>query len=248
MWRAKVAERIVDWLKDKVYSAGGKGAVFGLSGGIDSALVAALCSQAFAENNLAVIMPCYSSAEDRADAYLVADKFKLKVQEVVLDEVFKTMLRQLGKPEETAKSHSLAAANIKPRLRMITLYYFASIYNYLVIGTGNKSEIYIGYFTKYGDGGADLEPIAGLLKDEVRELARFLGVPDKIIEKEPTAGLWQGQTDEKEMGFSYEELDKYIRFGREGLPLDKVKRIEHLHLSSEHKRAIPPVCPVEDLI
>jgi NAD+ synthase len=131
-------------------------------------------------------------------------------------------------------------ANVKPRLRMTTLYFIANRLNYLVVGTGNKSEITIGYFTKYGDGGVDLLPIAGLVKHEVWDLARELGIPGRVIDKAPSAGLWLGQTDEAEMGFTYAELEQFIKHGPSAVSPEVANRIEHLASVSEHKRALPP--------
>jgi NAD+ synthase len=113
-----------------------------------------------------------------------------------------------------------------------------------VAGTGNRSEIALGYFTKYGDGGVDVLPIGGLLKSEVRALARELGVPERIITKPPTAGLWVGQTDEAEMGFTYDTLEAYLVKGPSAVPPAVAKRIDALHRSSEHKRQLPPIAPV----
>ena len=138
----------------------------------------------------------------------------------------------------------LPEANIKPRLRMTTLYFIANSLNYLVAGTGNRSEITLGYYTKYGDGGVDLLPIGGLLKSEVRALARESACRRAVIDKPPTAGLWIGQTDEAEMGFSYEALEKYLSQGRTAVPAAVADRIEALRTASEHKRALPPVGPV----
>ncbi|MBP6716003.1 MAG: NAD(+) synthase, partial [Acidobacteria bacterium] len=138
----------------------------------------------------------------------------------------------------------LPRANIKPRLRMTSLYYIANAMNYVVAGTGNRSEITLGYYTKYGDGGVDVLPIGGLLKSEVRALAREIGVPEPVITKPPTAGLWPGQTDEAEMGFSYETLELFLSKGAAAVPADVAKRIEQLRTVSEHKRALPPIAPI----
>jgi len=136
----------------------------------------------------------------------------------------------------------LPEANIKPRLRMTTLYFMANSLNYMVVGTGNRSEITLGYYTKYGDGGVDLLPIGGLLKSEVRALARELDVPAAIIDKPPSAGLWIGQTDEAEMGFTYDALEQYLSGGRSAVTPAIADRIEQLRRASEHKRAMPPIC------
>jgi len=231
-----LAGKLVDWLKEKVYSAGATGAVFGMSGGIDSAVVAVLCKKAFGQDILGLFLPCYSSKKDEEDAIKVAKKFEIPLKKISLDPVYDTFLTILDPTE-----NKTAKANIKPRLRMITLYYYAALRNYLVIGTGNKSELTVGYFTKYGDGGVDLLPLGNLVKSQVRDLARFFEIPEDIIDKPPTAGLWEGQTDEGEMGISYKELDTYILTG-EALPHVKEK-IENMNKKSEHKRRLPLIPP-----
>ena len=135
----------------------------------------------------------------------------------------------------------LATANLKPRLRMTTLYAFANQLDYRVLGTGNRSELAVGYFTKYGDGGADFLPLGDLVKGEVRDLARYLGVPERIVTKPPSAGLWADQTDEAEMGLTYEELDAYL-LTSEASPAVKAK-VDAMHAASEHKRALPRIAP-----
>ena len=161
---------------------------------------------------------------------------------IVLDEVFETFVRVLTGAAYDRNKKDLGLANIKPRLRMTTLYFLAARRKLLVVGTGNKSEIMIGYSTKYGDSGVDLLPIGSLVKTEVRGLARFLGVPQEIIDKAPSAGLWAGQTDESEMGFTYEELDRYILTG-DGSPETRAI-IEEMIRRSEHKKMLPPVPPL----
>ena len=131
-------------------------------------------------------------------------------------------------------------ANVKPRLRMVSLYFVANSLNYLVAGTGNRSELTIGYFTKYGDGGVDLLPIGNLLKHEVRALGQELGVPAAIIDKPPSAGLWSGQTDEEEMGFSYADLERYLTRGPEAVAPALALRIERLIRATDHKRSLAP--------
>jgi NAD+ synthase len=135
----------------------------------------------------------------------------------------------------------LSLVNVKPRLRMATLYFLAGSLNHLVAGTGNRSEIAIGYFTKYGDGGADLLPIGHLVKSEVRALARELHVPSSIIERTPSAGLWMGQSDEEELGFTYAELERYLDEGPQAVSPALAMRIERLTRSTEHKRNLPPI-------
>ncbi|NLY51167.1 MAG: NAD(+) synthase [Firmicutes bacterium] len=235
---AELTMRLVTWLKEKVAEAGAKGVVFGLSGGIDSAVVAGLAKRAFPDMAMGVIMPCHSLSEDAEHARLVAERFKLPVQEVVLDATYDALVGAL-KVANLGEPKVLALANIKPRLRMTTLYYIAAQNNYLVLGSTNKSEWTIGYFTKHADSGVDLLPIVGLVKEQVRELARYLGVPQVIIEKPPSAGLWEGQTDENEMGLTYSELDRFILNG-EGSP-EVVARVRAMRARSEHKRRFPQI-------
>jgi NAD+ synthase len=246
------SERIAVWLRERAEAAGARGFVFGLSGGIDSAVVARLCQMATPSRVLGVLLPCYSHAQDEEDARLVATTFSIPVARVDLDATFDALTETLQHAVKGLPTHvdsvdikqQLPEANVKPRLRMTSLYFLANSLNYLVAGTGNRSEITLGYYTKYGDGGVDLLPIGGLLKSEVRALGAELGVPARIIEKPPTAGLWVGQTDEAEMGFSYDTLEKYLTAGPSAVPAEIAARIEKLRTASEHKRALPPVAPI----
>ncbi len=233
----KIKDNLVSWLQSAVKNAGAEGAVVGLSGGIDSAVTARLSQLAFGEDVLAVIMPCHSNQRDREDALKVAQKFGLEVIENDLSEIYDHFLANLK--ESGIESGRLAAANIKPRLRMTALYYYAQAKNYLVVGTDNWSELKIGYFTKHGDGGIDLAPLGSLVKHEVKKLAEVLEIPNEIIEKKPSAGLWDGQTDESEMGFSYQELDQYILTG-EAEPEVK-EEIQRLAAKNSHKVAPIPI-------
>lgn len=237
----KICNEAVEWMRDRVNSAGAKGIILGMSGGIDSAVVGALAKRAFPNNVLCVTMPCYSDPIDEQHAKLVCDALGLEMKTVVLNKPFDDMKALVGAKETDPK---LAIANIKARLRMVTLYYFAGLNNYLVAGTGNRCEMTIGYFTKYGDGGSDMLPLAGFVKKEVRELARYLGVPEIVITKPPTAGLWENQSDENEMGMTYDELDHYILTG-EGS--EEVKnKVNLMYQRSEHKRTpIPRFVPSE---
>jgi NAD+ synthase len=236
-----LARHLTDWIAAEVAAAGGDGAVYGLSGGIDSALVAALAKRAFPHHTLGVIMPCHSDPQDAADATVVAHHFDVPNCTVDLAPVYDRLLASLGEHCTDMPDNKLAAANLKPRLRMATLYAFANQLNYRVLGTGNRSELAVGYFTKYGDGGVDLLPLGSLVKGEVRNLARHLGVPERIIAKPPSAGLWADQTDEAEMGLTYEELDAYL-LTSEASPAVKAK-VDALHAASEHKRALPRIAP-----
>ncbi len=231
----KVCNELVGWLKLKVNEANGKGVVFGLSGGVDSAVVAGLAKLAFPETSLGIIMPCHSNPIDEEHGLLVAGSLGLKTERVDLSEIYNLFIKTLNIKD----TDNLATANIKPRLRMTTLYYFAQKNNYLVLGGSNKSEFTVGYFTKHGDSGVDLLPIASFVKKDIWEMAKYLNIPDIIIEKPPTAGLWEDQTDEEEMGFGYDILDNFILEGTG--PKDITKKIERMNRASEHKRNFPPI-------
>ncbi|MBU1726645.1 MAG: NAD+ synthase [Candidatus Omnitrophica bacterium] len=233
--------KIVSWIKKQVIEAGVKGIVIGLSGGVDSAVVSALAKQAVGKNNvLALMLPCHSQPQDLIDAKIVAKKLGIKTKVIDLSGVYDSLKKILP------PGNKLAALNLKPRLRMLTLYYFANKLNYLVGGTGNKSELSVGYFTKHGDGATDILPIAGLLKKDVRRLARELGLPEHIITKSPTAGLWVGQTDEGEMGITYNELDDILerleKRQKQTVSKHKVKKVKEMIRRSEHKRLGPKIC------
>lgn len=206
----RVAEHLVGWLRSCVQAAGAGGVVFGLSGGVDSAAVAGLAARAFPDTHLALLLPTCSDPAHLQDARRVVDRFKLKSKEISLDDVYGQYSRTLGVAPQEQETFDLPLANLKARLRMAAIYYHANRFNYLVAGTGNRSELTIGYFTKYGDGGADLMPLGHLVKSDVNHLAVELGVPSAIIEKPATAGLWPGMTDEQELGFTYKQLEQYL--------------------------------------
>ncbi len=237
-----LTDRIVGWIKKVVADCRSDGIVMGLSGGVDSAVTGALCKKAVGENFLALIMPCHTESGELTDAEKVARIFAMKTEKVDLTAICDQFTSILS------SSTQLADANLKPRLRMAVLYHYANRLNYLVAGTGNRTELEIGYFTKYGDGGADMLPLVGLLKKEVCLLAGELGVPEEIIKKPPTAGLWKGQTDEGEIGISYEELDTIISSIQSGetgkLEQDNLSKVKKLIDSSKHKRQpIPEFIP-----
>ena len=246
-------DSIVEWLRQRLAHAGARGFVVGLSGGIDSAVVARLCQMAAPANVLGVVMPCHGDPDDDGDARLVADQFGIPLVRVDLAPAFDVLAEDLlaavaavpkeqlaGTPPPDGITARVPIANVKPRLRMTTLYFLANSLNYLVAGTGNRSELSIGYFTKYGDGGVDVLPIGDLLKADERAAARELGVPEPVIERAPSAGLWPGQTDEGEIGFTYAELESYLTRGPETVAPALVMRIERLVRQSEHKRALAP--------
>jgi len=234
----QLAEKLVSWIRTEVTTAGCNGVAIGMSGGLDSSVAAVLAKRAFPENILGVLMPCYSIPEDREHALSVADKFSIPTRTVVLDNVFDALNEALPDDKTDPATSQLARANLKVRLRMLTLYYFANQLSYMVVGSSNKSELATGYFTKYGDGGVDIMPLGNLVKKQVRELAESLGVPQKIIDKPPSAGLWQGQTDEEDLGFSYEELDRFLLTGKAS---DKVRaQVESRIDANKHKCLRPP--------
>ena len=235
----QLANKLIQWIKEQVLEAKKTGTVVGLSGGIDSAVVAVLCKRAFPDTTLAAILPCYSNKMDVIHAYKVAQKFDIRTELINLETVYDSIIKLLPQEEQYHSNDKLAQANIKPRLRMTTLYYLAAQLDYLVIGTGNRSEIAIGYSTKYGDGGVDILPLGNLVKRQVKELAAYLEIPREVINKPPSAGLWEGQTDEGEMGLTYNELDRYLTTG-EASDIVKTK-IETMAAVSAHKRAMPQI-------
>ena len=251
------ARDLADWMKARVTEASARGIVIGLSGGIDSAVVIGLATMAVPGRVVGVIMPCHSDPTDEEHARMVADHFGVPAVGVDLAPTYDRLLKDLGtataalpqdqRPAILADTADVAPpmpqANLKPRLRMTTLYYVANGLNYLVAGTGNRCELTIGYFTKYGDGGVDMLPLGRLLKSQVREIARDLGVPAPILDKPPSAGLWLGQTDEGEMGFTYAELERYLTDGPAAVSPALGLRIERLARASDHKRALPPMPP-----
>ncbi|MGI6278958.1 MAG: NAD(+) synthase [Acutalibacteraceae bacterium] len=223
----------VEFIKNLLKESGAAGIVFGNSGGKDSALVGILCKAA-CDNTVGIILPCTTKRnydEDTKDALEVAQKYNIETRMVDLTPVKDAELKAL---EGVTKLNAAALANLAPRLRMLTLYAIAAAENRLVAGTGNRSEAYVGYFTKWGDGAHDFNPISDLTVTEVYEFLRYLDAPKRIIEKAPSAALFDGQTDESEMGVTYAELDAYIAGGE--IPEDKKRIIERLHKVSEHKR------------
>mgnify|MGYP000914852852 FL=1 len=236
-----VIHYLAEWLEEKVVAAGASGVVVGLSGGIDSAVSACIAKRAFPDDTLAIMMPCKSDVNDLQHAQLLAEANKICYSIVDLGNAYDSLLDIYEKTMESEKQ-ILLRANIKPRLRMTTLYYFAQANNYLVLGTSNKSEIAIGYATKYGDNAVDIQIIGDLLKKEVYALADYLEIPEVIINKPPSAGLWKDQTDEQEMGLTYKELDEYLdsNSGSE----ETITRIKEMICRSEHKRSLPLIARI----
>ena len=220
----------VAWIKAVLVEAGANAIVFGSSGGKDAVLTGALCKMA-CDNTFGIILPCESRRnfeEDAKDALLFAEHFGIEHISVDLTPAKQALAAAL--PMEL---NAQASTNINPRLRMTALYATAAARNALVAGTGNRSETHMGYFTKWGDGGYDFNPIADLTVTEIYEFLQHLGVPEVFWTKAPSAGLFEGQTDEAEMGVTYAEIDKYLLTGEKGPNYDKIERA---HKISEHKR------------
>lgn len=234
-YKAELEKRVA-FIKKTLSDSGASGLVYGNSGGKDCTLVSILAKKA-CDNVLGVIMPCHSSrnfGSDKNDAILVAKMFD--IPQIIVDitdarsALYDTILKNIDISSDALK-------NIAPRLRMTTLYSIAQTKNALVIGTGNRSESFMGYFTKWGDGAYDLNPISDLTVREVYEFLRYLKAPESVIEKAPSAGLYEGQTDEAEMGFTYNEIDDYILNGTGDEKT--VAKLEAIYKRTQHKRSMP---------
>ena len=235
-------DKIVHWLRKQVRQAHADGLLVGVSGGLDSAVVAFLIKRAFPENSLGVILPLKNNPKDVHDAQTVVESCQIDHVTIDLsithDTLYGEIKRKLIEKNDWNEANDrIADANLRARLRMSTLYTLATHYNYLVVGTDNAAEWYTGYFTKYGDGGVDLLPIVDLTKTEVAEMAQYIGVPKEVIAKKPSADLWEGQTDEEEMETTYDKIDAFLK--GEKIPEKDRQIIEKMHESTEHKRNIP---------
>lgn len=229
------------FIQAMLQNSGAKGIVFGNSGGKDSALVGILCKLA-CENTVGIILPCHSQRNfgmDKDDGEELARAFGIESRVVDLTPVRAAEIAQL---EQVTTLNEVALTNIAPRLRMTTLYAIGAAENRLVAGTGNRSEKFMGYFTKWGDGAHDFNPIGDLTVGEIYEFLEYLGCPRSIIEKAPSAGLFEGQTDEQEMGVTYAAIDRYVLTG-EASPEDRAI-MDRYHARSEHKRR--PIATFED--
>lgn len=243
------ASKIQGFIKRKVKESRAKGVVIGLSGGVDSSLVCALAAKALGSRRvLGVMMPDSSSDhKDLHDSKNLAKLLKVRFKTHSIAKILKAF-------DVPGKKDKKSLGNMKARIRMCILYSYANSLDYLVLGTGNRSELLSGYFTKYGDGGVDALPIGSLYKTKVWEMARELGLPDELISKAPSAGLWKGQTDEKEMGIKYATLDSILHLMTEKrMPLEKISRHANISKSvvsrvakmvsqSKHKLSMPEIC------
>ena len=235
---------IKDFIKTYVENSNCKGVVIGLSGGVDSAVTAVLCKDALGKKNVnCLFLPDTSTPENDYKHYeLIVKEFGLSSKKIDISKIVKELEASC-----VIKPDKYALANVKARARMIILFEYANMTNNLVCGTSNKSEILVGYFTKYGDGGVDIMPIGDLYKTQIWELAKLLKIPKQIISKPPTAGLWKGQSDEKELKLSYNQLDKILTGLERKIDIadiaditevkrSEVERIKNLRIKSQHKR------------
>ncbi len=234
----KETQNRIAFIQAQVKSAGASGIVYGNSGGKDSMLVGILCKMA-CENTVGIILPCGSNRnyqEDMEDAKTGATQFHIDTRVIDLSGVKTALLGELT-PQVTLSK--MGESNIAPRLRMTTLYAVGASENRLVAGTGNRSEGHMGYFTKWGDGGYDFNVIADLTTTEIFAFLKYLKAPEFIQTKAPSAGLFDGQTDEEEMGVTYAAIDQFLENGT-GEPKD-LEVIQRYHNASHHKRKLPPV-------
>lgn len=250
---AKTSEKICEFINKVVQEAHASGGVIGLSGGVDSSLVAALCVKALGNDRvLGILMPTsFTPKEDVEDARNLAKWLEIGTECVNIQGVCNVLFQELGLNADDLKQKMLRA-NIYARTRMMILYYYANLNNYLVVGTGDRSEALIGFFTKYGDGGVDLLPIAHLYKTQVRALSRYLGVPEKIYQKPSSPQLYPGHKATDEIPIDYDKLDLVLAglfdlklkqkeiSSSVGVPIDIIEEVLRRFNSSKHKRSFPP--------
>lgn len=247
-------QKISKFLKEILADSKADGLVMGLSGGLDSSTVAYISAETVPRDKiLGLIMPSQTTTQEEIDdALFIADKLGIEKEIIGIDELIEPF--QILCAHSTSQHYNkMAAANLKARIRMMILYYHANSLNRLVVGTGNRTELLVGYFTKYGDGGVDVLPLGHLYKTYVRSIASYLRIPQKILSKPPTAGLWSGQTDEEELRIQYPILDQILYLlTEENLNSDQVAekleiskeeviRIRNMMKSAEHKLTPPPI-------
>lgn len=236
----KETEKIIEFIQNYYKENNLKGAIIGISGGKDSAVVAALFTKALGkENVIGLTMPCHSNIQDKNDAEIISKHFGFKLYNFDLTNTYDTFKENFKNQKELKTKNS--DINLKPRLRMATLYYFATLLTeikqkpFIVAGTGNKCEIYVGYFTKGGDGMSDINVLANYTVSEVIKIGKYLNVPKEILYKTPSDGL-SSQTDEDKLGVTYKEIEDYLN---KNIINEKSKQIiENLHNKNKHKKGI----------
>lgn len=255
IFKREYVDAIKSFVRTKINEADVSGVVIGLSGGLDSAVTTKLCADTLDKEKVSCfLLPTENTPkEDTEDALEFAKSLGVKYRIIDISGIVKKIASTIHN-----KMKKKEMGNIHARTRMIVLYYFANKNNYLVVGSGNKTELLMGYFTKHGDGACDIMPLGDLYKTQVRELSKHLKIPEKIINKTPRAGLWKGQTDEFELGIRYEILDQ-ILYGMEkglrdneiakslGVKISEVKRIKNILSSTQHKRKMPEIARIRQL-
>ena len=250
----KVSKHIVSWIDNYLNKSKMKGFVVGVSGGVDSALTSTLCAET-KRNVLCIEMPINQDKDQVSRSKKHIEWLKKKYSNVSsinisLENTFDSFIESI--PEVKSPENDLSLANTRSRLRMVALYYFSSLKKYIVVGTGNKVEDFgIGFYTKYGDGGVDISPIADLLKSDVYNLAKFYNINDEIIEATPTDGLWNdNRNDEDQIGASYEELEKAMQIAHKldydlsNREQEVLKIYKSLNSSNRHKMLPIPICKI----
>lgn len=244
---SQIQKNIESFLRIQLSKTNASGFVFGLSGGIDSAIIAHICANSFKDNSLALIMPDskVSPKEETEDALHLVDNLHLNYKLIDINSIHSQFANAI-EPDQRA------LGNLRARIRANILYYYANLNSYLVIGSSDKSEYLIGYFTKFGDGSADVLPIVSLYKTQIRELAKHLSIKDSIIAKKSSPHLWQSHIAEEELGVTYEEIDVILHClidksmtlddaaRTTQIPIEKIQKIHQMYKNSQHKRIMPP--------
>jgi NAD+ synthase len=243
----QIACTIANFIEIEVKKRKRQGVVAGMSGGLDSSVAVSLAVKALGNHSvLGLILPDskISPKSDILDAMRLAESLKIEYKVIEMGTMKRAALRSLPK-------NRLAEGNLTSRLRMCMLYYFAGIMDRLVIGTSDKSELMLGYYTKYGDGAADIFPIADLYKTEIKQLARHLGIPSTIIGKKSSPRLWKGQTAQAEIGLDYEVIDKILKhfdrstINKSGIAKRNINKIRRIMAVNKHKKDVSPICKLD---
>lgn len=228
-------DQMVFWLRNEVKKANASGVIIGISGGIDSAVVAKIAKTAFPDNSLGVWIDVFSSKKSKEYSEIIFKESQIKKIELNLSSNFYNLKNELSVFNNKNQNEKISEGNMKSRLRMTSFYYLANNYNYLVLSGLNFSELYLGYFTKWGDGAADLYPLATFTKKQVFQIAKILNINSQILHAIPTADLYDDQSDEKDLGFSYDELELFFQKDYLKISEFKIKKIQKMHNNSKHK-------------